>query len=410
MTFDEAARLEALQDYRVLDTPAEELFDNITRLAARIFQVPIALVTLVDEKRQWFKSRFGVPITETVRENSFCAHSIGGEAPLLIEDARADPRFANNPLVVGSPGIRFYCGVPLRSPDGHGLGSLCVIDHHPRTVTPAEVGTLQLLARQVELDLEIRRQLWLLKDAVESQREKRHATDIQTAMLVHDLRSPLTSLTLLASFVKPADDESRQALEELLTEARRMRRMLQDVLDVYLHEVGQLRARRRDIELVPFAQALAQRLARLGGQRGQKILLELPESPVSINADPDLLERVLENLVINAIDHGPPDQPITLALSVTDNGRARGEVRDRGTPIAPEDRANVFKVFQRLGLRDRPSGGGGHGLGLAFCSLAIEAHGGRIWLSAPAGGGNCFQFEFPQPPARAASDAASEGA
>ena len=123
--FDDARRLKVLRDYRVLDTPPAASLDNITSLAARMFRVPIALVSLVDEDRQWFKSRFGLESSETPREVAFCDHAIRDSGPLIVPDATADPRFEPNPLVTGDPSVRFYCGVPLRSPDGHALGTLC---------------------------------------------------------------------------------------------------------------------------------------------------------------------------------------------------------------------------------------------------------------------------------------------
>jgi len=135
---DERGRLEALADYRVLDTPPEPAFDNITGLASSIFRTPIALVSLVDEHRQWFKSRVGLDVAETPREISFCDHAIRADATLVVEDATRDPRFVDNPLVVGEPHVRFYCGVVLRTPEGHGLGTLCLIDRVARTISRPE--------------------------------------------------------------------------------------------------------------------------------------------------------------------------------------------------------------------------------------------------------------------------------
>ncbi len=391
----DADRVKALRDYQILDTPAEEIFENITRLAVQVLQTPIALVSLVDAERQWFKSRVGLEVDQTPREYSFCSHAIQSQTPLLVPDAQLDPRFANNPLVTGDPHIRFYCGVPLRTPQGYGLGSLCVIDRQPRTFSPGEIKTLEMLARQVEMELEIRRQLWMLRDALEGYRQNELPKEVIAAMLVHDLRSPLTSLTLLASFVKTDDPESIEALEELFAEAERMRVMLKDVLDICLHQVGKMGARRRDLELQPFVQGVARRLARLGKVRDQRLLLELPEAPVTVNADPDLLERLLENLVINAIDHGPAGKPISLSLRVTDQGRVQGEVRDHGQPIPEASRTKLFDLFQRLGVAGKSREWGGRGLGLTFCRLAVEAHGGTITVSPSSEGGNSFRFEFP---------------
>ena len=125
---DEAFRLRTLTSLSILDTPAEERFDRLTRLAQRLFNVPIALVSLIDSNRQWFKSCQGLDVRETPRDVSFCAHAILGNDLLVVPDAAADARFADNPLVTGEPFIRFYAGCPLKAPNGSLLGTLCVID------------------------------------------------------------------------------------------------------------------------------------------------------------------------------------------------------------------------------------------------------------------------------------------
>jgi len=131
---EESARLEALRKLGVLDTPAEERFDRLTRMAQAFFNVPIALVSLVDEKRQWFKSCLGLPLSESPRENSFCGHAIMSDELFVVEDASHDPLFASHPLVTGEPGIRFYAGAPLSLSDGYKVGVFCIIDTAPRSL------------------------------------------------------------------------------------------------------------------------------------------------------------------------------------------------------------------------------------------------------------------------------------
>jgi len=150
---DEKQRLETLRGLGVLDTPAEERFDRVTRLAQRLFGVPIVLVSLVDAQRQWFKSRQGLAASETPRDISFCGHAILGDEILLVTDTHDDVRFHDNPLVTGDPNIRFYAGAPLRAPDGHTLGTLCLIDREPRSFGDDERETLVDLAGIVEREL-----------------------------------------------------------------------------------------------------------------------------------------------------------------------------------------------------------------------------------------------------------------
>ena len=150
---DELRRLGALRASGLLDTPPEERFDRVTRMAQRLFDVPIALISLVDEDRQWFKSRQGLEVTETPRAFSFCAHAIEGDAVFQVADAGVDVRFSDNPLVLGDPNIRFYAGCPIAAPDGSKLGTLCVIDRQPRVLSDDDVGALRDLAAMVEAEV-----------------------------------------------------------------------------------------------------------------------------------------------------------------------------------------------------------------------------------------------------------------
>lgn len=155
---DEAERLQALKDYEILDTPAEEAFDRITRIASRVLQTPISVISLVDANRQWFKSRQGLDATETPREIAFCTHAILQEEVMVVTDATQDPRFKDNPLVTGDPKIRFYAGAPLRTRQGHGIGTLCAIDRRPREITAEQSELLQDLAQLVIDEMELRLQ------------------------------------------------------------------------------------------------------------------------------------------------------------------------------------------------------------------------------------------------------------
>ena len=167
MSSDEAGRLKALRNYRILDTKPEQAFDDLTMIASQICGTPIALISLVDENRQWFKARVGVQVQETSRSVSFCAHAIQQQGIFLVPDALNDARFRDNPLVRDDPHFRFYAGKPLMTPEGHALGTLCVIDYLPRTLTQSQKDCLEALQRQVEAQLELRRNLEELLVALE---------------------------------------------------------------------------------------------------------------------------------------------------------------------------------------------------------------------------------------------------
>ncbi|HFF1830641.1 TPA: ATP-binding protein [Pseudomonas aeruginosa] len=182
---NESSRLAALLRFELLDTPAEAMFDNITALAAQICETPIALISLVDAERQWFKSRQGLDARETPRELAFCAHAINGETLFEVENALLDPRFRDNPLVTGAPDIRFYAGMPLADSEGHNLGTLCVIDRQPRQLSVQQKGALKLLAQQAinlfELRLQTRQQ------QEQAALHKAILSSVGTAVLITDM-------------------------------------------------------------------------------------------------------------------------------------------------------------------------------------------------------------------------------
>ena len=187
---DEAARLEALRRYRILDTEPERSFDDLTLLASYICGTPMALITLVDADRQWFKSRVGISLSETARAVSFCAHAIEHRDLFIVPDARHDHRFHDNPFVTGEPEIRFYAGAPLVTPDGHALGTLCVLDRMPRTLTREQLEALTALCRQTEGQLELRRHIGELKEA--------HA---EQATLIEELRAAHADVRRLSALM-----------------------------------------------------------------------------------------------------------------------------------------------------------------------------------------------------------------
>ena len=218
---NEAARLAALQRYRILDTEPERQFDDLTMLASQICGTPIALITLIDKDRQWFKSRVGTTATETARSIAVCDHAIRQTEVFIVEDVLQDARFATSPLVIGPAGIRFYAGAPLITDDGHALGTICVIDHVPRHLSVEQRQALEALRRQVLAQLELRRNLDELGEALKA----RDAAEQTQARLIGELRASLDKVEKISgllpycsscrlNLVVPADPASVDRVNE----------------------------------------------------------------------------------------------------------------------------------------------------------------------------------------------------
>ncbi|MEX6502031.1 ATP-binding protein [Pseudomonas zhanjiangensis] len=228
---NETQRLAALQAFELLDSPAEAMFDDITALAAQICGTPIALISLIDAERQWFKSRVGLDVEQTPREVAFCAHAIQGSELFEVANASEDPRFCDNPLVTGAPDIRFYAGMPLSAADGCNLGTLCVIDREPHRLDAAQRSALQALARQAmrlfELRLQARRQ------AEQAALHQAMLDNAGSAMLITDgqglvLRANPTSEALLGY---PREQLQGRALSELLHEPEQLRQRMRELAE-----------------------------------------------------------------------------------------------------------------------------------------------------------------------------------
>jgi GAF domain-containing protein len=206
---DEVERLRTLRSYKILDTKPEERFDELTRLAALICGVPISLISLIDTDRQWFKSRFGLDVQETPRAQAFCTHAIMQPELFVVPDASKDERFANNPLVTGDLNIRFYAGEPLAARDGHVLGTLCVIDHVPHTLTDAQKEALKIVGRLVIANFELRRDLQELKEGLAAGDAAKRPSDVPANLdeIISRLQDVASDLQAVRAGTKPANQE-----------------------------------------------------------------------------------------------------------------------------------------------------------------------------------------------------------
>jgi len=183
----EAARVAALDRYAILDSEPEQAFDDLVLLAAHVCHTPMAMISLLDDHRQWFKSLVGVQVRETPKDVSICVHAIQQNDLFIVGDTREDPRFRESPLVVGEPRIRFYAGEPLINEDGYALGTLCVLDREPRILDEEQKSALKTLGRLALRQMELRKNLQLLKDALNDRTREEHARELELKRLEEKL-------------------------------------------------------------------------------------------------------------------------------------------------------------------------------------------------------------------------------
>ncbi len=386
----EDERVAALHSLRLLDTPPEDRFDRITRLARHLFDVPIALVSLVDVDRQWTKSRAGTAPIQIPRDASFCSRVVASAELLEIPDATADPRFADNPSVVGGAHIRFYAGAPVLGPSGHVLGTLCVLDRVPRRLTARQRAELGELAAWVELECAVVRTTpW--------ERETERARRDFVSVVSHELRTPLTSihgsLELIASgrFGELPPQVSR-LVGIAARNTDRLVRLSQDVVDLHQMRRGRLHLR-LDALTLPDVVRQAVDAAKDVAERADVTVVAVGDGQVAVRGDADRLVQVVTNLLVNAVRVSPGGERVTVTCGVS-GSRAWIEVRDQGPGVPQGQLDEIFEPFVQFEVPGRRRTGNA-GLGLAIARGIVEAHGGHIGARPANGGGSTFEFSFP---------------
>ncbi|MBT5242378.1 MAG: GAF domain-containing sensor histidine kinase [Rhodospirillaceae bacterium] len=394
---NESERLARLRAYDILDTSPEEAFDRITRVAAHLFGTPIALVSLVDENRQWFKSRQGLDATETPRDVAFCAHAILEDELFVVPNATLDDRFKNNPLVTGGPEIQFYAGAPLRTKDGLGLGTLCIIDTKPHDLTDLQLEQLQDLADLAMDALSLRR---AGRHAIEEAHQTAKLGSLQDSFIDsinHELRTPLTSLAgalglLRNGVVADLDEETQSVFEVADRNTHTLMKLIVDLLDMSNIEKGELVLNFESFDLLELANTVADEANSDKKMKTARVSIDDTAVSQVVYADPMLIGKAVSALVKNALRFSPNDTPVTLHLRAGIES-VIVEVADLGIGISLQDRSRVFKKFFKL---DESGNINGAGLGLSIAKRLIEAHGGEIGIQANTPRGTRVIFEIPR--------------
>ncbi|MBL0404074.1 GAF domain-containing protein [Microvirga aerilata] len=294
-SWTESDRLAALRSYRVLDTPPEPAFDDLVRLAARACQAPIALISLIDERRQWFKAEVGLGVRETPLDRSICLTAMLQPGLTIVPDLSEAPRFAHNPLVTGEPNLRFYAGAALRTPDGEPLGALCVLDCVPRDLTEDQAATLTLLARQVMSQLELRRAIAERDERLEAS----HKVEQRQALLVRELHHRVKNTLATVQALVGATGHSTGSFDEFYRSFSKRIASLAKTHNLLTEDYWQT-ASLREIaltELKPFAESRQPRFMLIG-------------PPVELSADLAVpVGMALHEFTTNAVRYGALSVP-----------------------------------------------------------------------------------------------------
>ncbi|MEO8796419.1 MAG: ATP-binding protein [Polyangiaceae bacterium] len=400
-SMNEQRRLGALRTYDILDTLPEAAFDEIVALAAELCDVPIALMTFIDDKRQWAKAAFGTDQRNMARELTFCAHTIQHDGVMVVPDATKDERFARNPLVVSHPGYRFYAGTTIRTRAGLALGTLCLLDRVPRELDDRARRVLETLGRQIEAQLELRLAVRELakreKDAVARQEVTKAAQiekSLLVALVVHDVKSPLTSIVHNAEFLAEQlqTEEEQDAANGILASAQYLNDMVLNLLDVTRGESGEMVPNIEATDVTALFERVRKAMTYRTLRSHQSLTVDV-RCEQTVQLDPSLMRRVLENLVDNALKYGATH--VRLEGRSLANDETALDVTDDGPGIPPEFHERIFEAYQRL-EREPKAHVGSRGLGLAFCRLAVVAHGGTIEVLANEPHGATFRVRLPR--------------
>ena len=322
---NEQERLTALRSLNILDTPSEAAYDDLTRLAAFVCDAPMASISLVDEDRQWFKSRVGLDALETPRSVSFCAHAINQTDLFVVQDATKDQRFQGNPLVVEDPGIRFYAGMPITSPDGLNVGTLCVLDRRPRELSEEKKVALRVLARQVASHFQIRQQIEALRES----QAKRQKVEQKLRESQAKLKEANARLQELVTTDALTGVKNRRAFDEQLQHAWKVSGRTQNpvsllmidvdhfkkINDTYGHEAGDA-VLKQVARTLQYATRSTDLTARYGGEEFAILLPATPDDAALLFA---------EHLRLTVADLRWEGRALTISIGVaTDTAASSG--------------------------------------------------------------------------------------
>jgi signal transduction histidine kinase len=412
-------RLHALHRLRVLDTPPDPAFDSIARLAANICGTPMSIISLLAHDRQWFKAKVGIEIDETPVEEALCVYALSNGPLFVVPDAAADARFCDNRFVVGSPHIRFYASAPLRSSDGHALGSLCVLDRVPHDIDDAQRDALLILAAQVvvltEHALALREQAEAntfmqtkavelallntkLREAVADAERANRLKDEFLAHMSHELRTPLNAIIGFSALTEralfgPVPESYGTYAADIHRSGLHLLNLVNDLLDLSKIDAGREVLHEEEVNLTALVRNVVVLLRPRAQLKSLQLVDRCGESP-TIRADERRLQQILLNLLTNAVKFTPGGGTVEVESAIQPDGDLCLSVRDTGIGMSEEDCRMAFEPFGQAAAHKVRSEEG-TGLGLSITKRLVELHGGAIALASRPGAGTTVTVRLP---------------
>lgn len=394
---NESERLAALRRYGIVDSEFERDYQDIAELAATICGTPIALLSFVEEDRQWFKARIGLEAQETTRDIAFCAHGILRPDLMEIPDAMADERFHDNPLVTSEPNIRFYAGMPIVTREGHVLGMLCAIDRVPRKLSEGQIRALQVLSRQIMEKLDLRLANRRLAEQAEALKSLNQNRERLFKLIAHDLRSPFQGLLTLAEMLETdleelSVNEVKSYLGLIHESAGATHTLLENLLQWAMHERGSLSVQPQFLRLSGLCQDAVSVLATTLERKQQSLRFEVPDTLVW-RADRKMCEAIIRNLVANAAKFSAPGAVVEIFGEPSAEG-ATLHIRDQGVGMQPERRLALLDGTNPHSTSGT-AGESGTGLGFQLVREFIAMNGGTWDIDTAPGQGTTVIVTFP---------------
>lgn len=370
----EQERLDDLIRYEVLDTESELAFDDLTRLASALCDTPISLISLVDDHRQWFKSKVGLDAEQTDKGIAFCSHAILQDNVFEVPNALKDERFFDNPLVSGAPDIRFYAGAPLVTPQGHPIGTLCVIDTESKKLSEQQTMALEILAKQVISQLELR---------LHNRRLQRINQDRECMItaISHDLKSPFNVILGLSKRLSEradtiSSDKLADVSKSILASSMQAYQLLDEMLQWSQSRMGDVKLNLRIVDLKALVNSATEILESASSAKSIQINNHIQPNQM-VTVDPTLIKTVLRNLITNAIKYSPDHSHVDVQAEFAEDF-FQVSVTDQGNGISSQLCDKLFDDV--VDSAESTTGELGHGLGLRLSGEFVRAHNGKIWV------------------------------